>query len=189
MADIDIDFIDKDDALEKLNHIRASITRNNNEIHPHISGAYFQNIPYNFFTNLSLIDYKKAEQLGYLKIDFLNNTIYQGVKNEEHLIALANKEPNWSLLENEDVIRIIPQLSNWYKLLIRHKPKSIEDLAIFLALIRPSKSYLKYSSWDEIKENIWKKEQDEEYQYKKSHAVAFAMSIVVFLNLLEENGL
>ena len=64
------------------------------------------------------------------------------------------------------------------------KPKSIEQLAAVLAIIRPAKRYLMKQNWDDINANVWKRPTDGSYFFKKSHAVAYAQAIVVQMNLL-----
>ncbi len=78
MPDIDIDFADRDLALSRIKHIRASRLDRNDTV-PHNTGIYLQSIPVNPITNLSTIDYKTAEDRGYFKLDFLNVSIYKDV--------------------------------------------------------------------------------------------------------------
>ena len=86
MTDIDIDLKNRDDVLTKLKHIPASIITNT--VKKHNTGVYFHDIPYDPTTNLSTINYKEAEELGYFKLDLLNVNIYEHVKNEAHLNRL-----------------------------------------------------------------------------------------------------
>ena len=51
---------------------------------------------------LSTIDYEKAEDRGYFKLDFLNVSLYKDIKDEEHLLRLMKKEPMWELLQHEE---------------------------------------------------------------------------------------
>ena len=58
---------------------------------------------------------------------------------------------------------------------------------MFIAIIRPSKKYLipvikKSKDWNTIIDKIWIKENTDEYQFKKSHAIAYALSITTVLN-------
>ena len=64
------------------------------------------------------------------------------------------------------------------------KPKTIEQLAAVLAIIRPAKRNLMYKEWHEIMKEVWIKPTDGSYFFKKSHAVAYAQAIVVQMNLL-----
>jgi hypothetical protein len=66
------------------------------------------------------------------------------------------------------------------------KPKSIEELAACLAIIRPAKKYLLGKPWSEVLLDVWTKPTTEEYYFKKAHAVAYAMAIVVQMNLICE---
>ena len=105
-TDIDIDFIDRDAALMGLAHIDASALRKN-ERTKHPSGVYFQNIPVDPLDGLAVPDYEEAENQGYFKIDFLNNNVYAGIHDEDHLIELLNKEPEWDLLEDSYVVSLL----------------------------------------------------------------------------------
>ena len=55
---------------------------------------------------------------------------------------------------------------------------------MFIAIIRPAKKYLIdeviKNDWESINDRIWLKE-DSGYMYKKSHAIAYALSIIVAL--------
>ena len=93
MTDIDIDLKNRDDVLNKLKHIPASII--GNIAKKHNTGVYFHDMPHDPSTNLSTINYKEAEDLGYFKIDLLNVNIYEHVKNEAHLNELLEREPDW----------------------------------------------------------------------------------------------
>ena len=64
------------------------------------------------------------------------------------------------------------------------KPKTIEQLAAVLAIIRPAKRYLLNQTWQDINEHVWEKPADGSYFFKKSHAVAYAQAIVVQMNLI-----
>jgi DNA polymerase III alpha subunit len=66
------------------------------------------------------------------------------------------------------------------------KPRTIDELAMFLGLIRPAKRHLIGKTWTEIGMEIWTKPVNGEYYFKKSHAVAYAMAIVVQMNLICE---
>jgi DNA polymerase III alpha subunit len=61
-------------------------------------------------------------------------------------------------------------------------PKNVEQLAMILAMIRPGKRYLVGNTWDVIEKEVW--EQTDDYFFKKSHAVGYAMVILVQLNLI-----
>ena len=66
------------------------------------------------------------------------------------------------------------------------QPKSIDQLAMVLAIIRPAKRQLLGESWQTIQEQVWSKPKDNSYYFKKSHAVSYAYAIIVQLNSLCE---
>jgi hypothetical protein len=184
--DIDIDFQNRDQALSVIKHIIAA-RKNNQEFLPHNTGIYLQNIPHDLLTNMATIDYKLAEERGYFKIDFLNVNVYNGIRNEDHLKELMSIEPLWDLLEQDDFIDLLFQAKGNGRVLRKMKPTNIEQLAAVLAMIRPAKQYLIGKSWDEIFEEIWIKPNNEEYYWKKSHAIAYAMAVIVQMNLICES--
>ena len=66
------------------------------------------------------------------------------------------------------------------------KPQSVIELAEVLAIIRPAKRHLLNEDKATISEKVWEKPTDDSYYFKKAHAVAYAVSIVVQLNLFCE---
>ena len=185
MPDIDIDFADRDLALSRIKHIRASRLDRNDTV-PHNTGIYLQSIPVNPITNLSTIDYKTAEDRGYFKLDFLNVSIYKDVRDEEHLKTLMETEPLWDLLEQDDFSSLLFHVNGHSSILRQMKPKSILQLAAVLAMIRPAKRHLIGETWTTVMETIWTKPTDGEYYFKKAHAVAYAMAVAVQMNLICE---
>jgi hypothetical protein len=186
-TDIDIDVKDRDVLLEKLKHTPASIIKDG-EIKKHNTGVYFTDIPVHPFTNSANIDYKEAEERGYFKLDILNVGVYDGVKNEKHLQELVDQKPDWSLLEHKEIVEQLFHIHNHFDIIDKLRPKSIEELAAVLAIIRPAKRHLLKQNWSDIKENVWKKPTDDSYYFKKSHAIGYALAIVVQLNLFTEQA-
>ena len=182
MPDIDIDFAHRDLALEHLKHVDASI----NPSKKHNTGIYCTSIPYNPITDLSTIDYKEAEDRGYFKIDFLNVSVYEKVRDREHLKQLMETEPLWDLLEQDDFTDLLFHVNGHGSLMRQMKPRSIEELAMLLALIRPAKKHLIGKSFTEIGQTIWEKPENGEYYFKKAHAIAYAHVVVVQMNLICE---
>jgi DNA polymerase III alpha subunit len=186
MPDIDIDFADRDHALKHIKHIPAAIKDANGTFKKHNTGIYCTPIPYNPVNNLSTIDYKEAEERGYFKIDFLNVSIYKDVRDEEHLKTLMETEPLWDLLEQDDFSSLLFHVNGHGSILRQMKPTSILQLAAVLAMIRPAKRHLIGETWMTVMETIWTKPEDGEYYFKKAHAVAYAMAVVVQMNLICE---
>ena len=185
--DIDIDFADRDNALKFIKHIPAAIKDANGTFKKHNTGVYCTPIPYNPVNNLSTIDYKEAEERGYFKIDFLNVSIYKDVKDEEHLKTLMETEPLWDLLEQDDFSSLLFHVNGHGSILRQMKPTSILQLAAVLAMIRPAKRHLIGTDWTTVMTTIWTRPEDGEYYFKKAHAVAYAMAIVVQMNLICES--
>jgi hypothetical protein len=185
MPDIDIDFFDRTLALDQLKHVQAA-RREDGKLVPHNTSVYVTDIPYNPITGLANIDYKTAEDRGYFKIDFLNVSIYKGVKNEEHLNQLMSQEPLWDLLEQDDFSSLLFHVNGHGSILRQMKPKSILQLAAVLAMIRPAKRHLIGKDWTTVMTTIWIKPEDGEYYFKKSHAVAYAQAVAVQMNLICE---
>ena len=182
MPDIDIDFANRNDVLEKIQH---RIARMNSE-KKHNSGVYVTECPHNPVDNISTLDYKTAEERGYFKLDFLNVSIYKDVKDETHLQELMEREPIWQLLEHKDFVDKVFHLSGHDNLLKQLKPTSVQQLAATLAIIRPAKRHLADKSWNEILNEVWVKPTNGEYYFKKAHAFSYAMAVVVHINLLCE---
>jgi DNA polymerase III alpha subunit len=185
MPDIDIDFADRKLALDKIKHIVASIEENGT-FKKHNTGIYCTSIPYNPITKLSTINYKEAEDRGYFKLDFLNVSVYEKVKNRAHLTKLMETEPLWDLLLEDDFVNNLFHVNGHGSILRQMKPGSIEQLAAVLAMIRPAKRYLIGKDWDLVMTEIWTKPENDEYYFKKAHAVAYAHVIVVQMNLICE---
>mgnify|MGYP001240026247 CR=1 FL=1 len=184
LPDIDIDVADRHKVLENFDSFNASL----DGLKKHNTGVYFTDIPVNPITNTSSIDYKEAEDRGYFKLDILNVGVYENVKNETHLVELVTKEPDWSLLEHKEIVEQLFHIHNHFDIVNTLKPKSVEQLASVLAIIRPAKRHLAKQNWNEIEVNVWKKPTDGTYFFKKSHAVGYAMAIVLQLNLLTEQA-
>jgi DNA polymerase III alpha subunit len=185
LPDIDIDFKDRDDVLKHIKHIPASRLENGN-FKKHNTGIYCTSIPYDPVTGLATIDYEEAEKRGYFKIDFLNVSIYSGVRDEEHLKQLMETEPLWDLLLQEEFISLLFHVNGHGQILKTMKPDSVEKLAAVLAVIRPAKRYLIGKDWKEVLSEVWKKPTTDEYYFKKSHAIAYATAVVVQMNLICE---
>lgn len=183
--DIDIDFLDRDQALALFQHTPASMIDGNHLV-KHKTGVYFHEVPVDAITGYCQVPYDQAEDLGFFKIDFLNVGIYNGVRDEEHLVELMNKEPLWDLLEQNDFCNLLFHVNGHGDLLRKMKPQTIPQLAAVLAMIRPSKRHLVGKSWNEVGTEVWTKPTNGEYYFKKSHATAYAIAIVVQMNLICE---
>jgi len=186
MPDVDIDFFDRDGVLKLFKHTPASIIKDN-KIEKHKTGIYFHAIPSDPINGYATLDYKKAEDRGYFKIDCLNVNIYKNVKSEQELVELMLEEPDWDMLKDPKIVENLFHLNGHYNIVSKLEPKNIEQLAAVLAIIRPAKRGLMYKDWTEILKEVWIKPADGSYFFKKSHAVAYAHAIVVQLNLIKRD--
>jgi len=182
-ADIDIDCADRTEILKYFKHVSAK--QKNGKTHN--SGVYFHDVPYEPLTNLCLLEYDQAEDMGFFKIDLLNVHLYKDVNGREHLNKLLNEEPDWNLLQHKEIVDMLFHLNGHFDIVNTHDPKNIEQLAMLLAIIRPAKRALLGRSWPEIEKTVWQKPMDDSYYFKKSHAIGYAHVIVLQLNLLREN--
>ena len=182
MPDIDIDFADRSIVLDKIKHRVAKLDTEKK----HNTGVHVTEIPHNPVDMLSTIDYEKAEDRGYFKLDFLNVSLYKDIKDEEHLLRLMKKEPMWELLQHEEFTDQLFHLNGHGTVVKKLCPTSVEQLASVLAIIRPAKRHLVNKTWNEIEKQVWVKPSDGSYYFKKAHAIAYAHAIVVQMNLLCE---
>jgi len=196
VTDIDIDFADRDLALALVNHIPASLyNETTRELKPHNVGVYLHDVPVDPITRQCSIEYKTAERHGFFKMDFLNVGVYEGIKDPAHLEQLLQQEPLWDLLEDEDFVNGTANsdglfhLSGHYDVVSQMKPRSIMQVAMVLAAIRPAKVHLIGKSWSEVEADIWVPDPQGRFQFKKSHAVSYAMVIAVQMNLKVERAL
>ncbi len=181
-TDVDIDFADREQALKLMDHTAAMIL-DGNKNRKHNTGVYFHHVPTNPFNGLPTLDYKKAEQQGWFKIDLLNVGIYSTFASNEQIDDLLQRDPHWELLEHKEIIQQLFHIHNHADTVIKMKPRSIEQLAMVLAVIRPGKKHLIGLPWDKIASEVWTKT-DDVYSFKRSHAIGYAMAIVLQMNSL-----
>jgi len=190
-GDIDIDFPNRTLALSYLEHIPASIIKKSS-IEKHNTGVYFHTVPMDPFTGFSSIDYHTAELSGFYKIDLLNVGVYEQIQNEQHLLDLMSKDLNWDLFEYSEFTSQLIHLGKHSPVVAELKPKSLEDVAMILALIRPGKKHLipkcRNEGFNSIKDEIWVESTDGSYFFKKSHAIGYAMLVKVHANLIIEQN-
>ena len=91
------------------------------------------------------------------------------------------------MLNDEKIVDRLFHLNGHFNIVSKLQPKTIEQLAAVLAIIRPAKRHLMNKSWPEIMAEVWVKPTDGSYFFKKSHAVAYAQAIVVQMNLIAKD--
>ena len=119
------------------------------EFEKHNTGVYFQPIPNFPIEGYSTIDHKEAEEMGYFKVDFLNNHVYEGIKDEAHLDKLLNTEPMWELFQHQDIVEQLFHINNHWAIVKQYPPTNIDQLAMILAMIRPGKRHLVGKTWED----------------------------------------
>ena len=186
-GDIDIDFASRDSAISVLGGTPAGIIRDG-KLTKHNTGVYFHRVPTDPLTGLCSMDYEDAERRGLFKIDLLNVGVYDLIRDEPHLLEMMSRQIDWSVFEDTSFVSRLFHLGNHGDLTARLKPRSIADLAMVLALIRPGKKHLQQrcekGGFQSISDEIWTRSETDEYFFKKSHAVSYAMLVYVHANLL-----
>lgn len=185
-SDVDIDFADRSVILSKIKHIPASIIKES-QLSKHNTGVYVTEIPMDPFTGQASLDYTLAEDRGYIKLDFLNVHIYSLIKNEQELVQLLDKEPPWKKLYDKSFCQQLIHIGNHYDTLVKMAQPitNIEQMAMFLAVIRPAKRHLIGKQWANISKTIWEPDAKGNYAFKKSHSIAYSHLVVVHMNILD----
>jgi len=187
MPDIDIDFADRTKILNIIKHVPATMNNLDEKQRKHNTGVYCHQVTVNPISKSCSLGFKEAEEVGFFKLDFLNVGMYKDIKDEDHLVELMNKEPLWDLLEQDDFVNLLFHVNGHGSILREMKPKTIPQLAAVLAVIRPAKRYLIGKDWTTVMNEVWTKPENNQYYFKKSHAVAYATAIVVQMNLICDN--
>jgi hypothetical protein len=187
-ADIDIDLADREQLL-KL--VRATPARQltQGQVRRHNSGVYVTDIPYDPINECAAIDYETAEQLGYFKIDLLNMSVYQLIKDPKHYKHMLDQEPPWSRLWTDpDWARQLVHVGNYADLLAAMKPDTIPRMAAFISIIRPGKAHLQNRPWAEVFESVWDGDDSKGFVFKHAHAIGYAALVALHMNLLNQSS-
>jgi DNA polymerase III alpha subunit len=106
--------------------------------------------------------------------------------SRKQLEKMLSQEPDWEMLEREEVVKELFHLSKHFSIVSKIKPGSIEDLADILALIRPNKIHL-LDKYLQDKESIRKVlyHKIDASDLRKSHALAYALNIKLQLNYIK----
>jgi len=182
--DIDIDFADRNQILQLIQYTAArQITQG--EVRRHNSGVYVTDIPWDPVNQCAAIDYHAAEQRGYFKLDLLNMSVYQGIRDTVHYDQLLATTPPWARLQDPAFVQRVVHIGNHYDLLQRmpEPVDSIPRMSMFLSLIRPGKRHLVGRSWQDIAATVWDSAADG-YSFKKAHAVSYAVLVTLHMNLI-----
>lgn len=183
-ADIDIDFADRTKILELIQHVPARQTHEG-RARKHNSGVYVTDIPVDPINGCAAIEYDEAELCGYFKIDFLNMSVYQQVRDPAHYQQMLDRDPPWQRLwQDPDWAKQLVHVGNYTDLLGRMRPDSIPRMAAFISIIRPGKAHLQDQPWDRVFASVWDGDDSRGYTFKKSHAVSYARLVALHMNLI-----
>ena len=182
-ADIDLDFANREDVLKLIQHTPARLSNGRR----HNSGVYVTNIPRDPVNNCAALDYETAEARGYFKIDFLNMSVYQLVKDPTHYEQMLAATPPWERLwTDRDWARQLVHVGNYADLLVNMRPDSIPRMAAFISVIRPGKAHLQTRPWAEVFASVWDGDDSQGYTFKKAHAISYAALVALHMNLLNQ---
>ena len=182
-ADIDIDFGNRDSVLSLIRHVPARQTAQGRR---HNSGVYVTNIPYDAVNQCAAIDYEEAEQRGYFKLDFLNMSVYQLIRDPAHYEDMLARDPPWQRLWQDPAwAQQLVHVGNYTDLLATMRPDSIPRMAAFIAIIRPGKAHLQNRPWSEVFESVWDGDSSQGFVFKKSHSIGYAQLVALHMNLIQ----
>ena len=186
-ADIDIDMPDRAKVLELIQHTSARQVVSG-KVKKHNSGIYVTDIPRDIVNGCSAIDYESAEDRGYFKLDFLNMSVYQLIRDPAHYEQMLTASPPWERLwQDSDWARQLVHVGNYTDLLRLMKPDSIPRMAAFISIIRPGKAHLQRKLWAEVFASVWDGDESQGYTFKKSHAISYAALVSLHMNLLNQD--
>jgi hypothetical protein len=183
-ADIDLDLANRD---QLLSLIRATPARqmHQDQVRRHNSGVYVTDIPWDPVNACASIDYETAEQLGYFKIDLLNMSVYQLIRDADHYQHMLDQEPPWGRLWTDpDWANQLVHVGNYAELLKTMRPDTIPRMAAFISIIRPGKAHLQNKPWDRVFESVWDGDDSRGFVFKKSHAISYACLVALHMNLI-----
>lgn len=185
-ADIDIDFADRKQLLSVIQHVPARQQAGSKAV-LHNSGVYVTNIPYDPVHQCAAIDYETAEQRGYFKIDLLNMSVYQLVRDHAHYQAMLDRVPNWPRLwQDPEWAQQLVHVGRYTDLLQSMRPDSVPRMAAFISIIRPGKAHLQGQPWAQVFESVWDGDASRGYTFKHSHAISYAALVALHMNLLAD---
>ena len=183
-ADIDLDLADRNQLLALISATPAR-QMHQGQVRRHNSGIYVTDIPYDPVNQCAAIEYEAAEQCGYFKIDLLNMSVYQSIKNPEHYAEMVAMEPPWERLWTDtEWAKQLVHIGNYTELLRSMKPDSIPRMAAFISIIRPGKAHLQNCPWEEVFKSVWNGDDSRGFVFRHSHAISYAALVSLHMNLI-----
>lgn len=189
--DVDIDITPEFKPLTLFKNWTRASTLHDGKLEPHNVGVYPQQIAVDPVTGLAAVPFEEAEELGYLKIDFLPLHVYKHFKTRGEIEVLLKKEPDWNLLLVPTQQEKLFQLRKHGDLLTELRPRSIIEVADIMALIRPGKKQFAglYKKNREAARLILYAKNESGYSFKKSHSAAYAYVVLLQLHLIKQGKL
>jgi hypothetical protein len=186
-ADIDIDVPNRSKILELIRHTPARQVVDG-QVRRHNSGIYVTDIPADPEHGCAAIDYETAEQRGYFKIDLLNMSVYQLIRDPSHYEAMLSATPPWfRLWTDKPWASQLVHIGNYVDLLAAMQPDSIPRMAAFISIIRPGKAHLQRKSWPEVFASVWDGDDSKGFVFKHSHAISYAALVALHMNILNQS--
>jgi hypothetical protein len=179
-ADIDIDFADRETVLKLIQHVPARQSNGRK----HNSGIYVTDIPVDPVAGCAALDSETAESRGYFKLDFLNMSVYQLIRDPAHYEDMLTATPPWErLCTDREWASQLVHVGNYTDLLKNMRPDSIPRMAAFISIIRPGKAHLQTRPWLEVFASVWDGDESRGYTFKKAHAISYAALVALHMNL------
>lgn len=186
--DIDIDTPSTFEPKVVFPSVVPASTIQANKYKRHPAGVYFQRVPMEPTLGVSSVPYNIAPAFGLFKVDFLHLSLLDGFKSKSEIRALLKQPVPWELLDDPTVISELFQLKNHPDVIRWVHPRDVQSLADCVALIRPGKRHL----LDDYHRNV-EQTRVELYRtplpkgcFKKAHAVAYALNIVLQLHQIKQ---
>lgn len=184
LFDIDIDV---NSGTKKTKYgVRAMVYNKDTEkILPHPSGVHITDIPVDGMTGNAAIDHELSDELGFLKVDLLTNASYDVFATKDEVVRMSQMEPDWDWFLDENIVKTLPHIANHFDVVEKVTPRSIDDLADILALIRPGKRHLLdnyVKNKEAVRRELYRRSSNKKAYFKKSHSYSYALMIVTVLN-------
>lgn len=188
--DIDIDIQPNIDPAKLFENIISGSRVEEGKFIKHGVGYYFQDIPVDSITGFAAIPYKDTEDMGYMKVDLITVNLLDEFESKDEMRELAKKEPDWTLLHDEEIVKTLFHLGKHYDVVSKVRPTTVQELADVFALIRPKKralldKYLKNPK--KLRVELFTKREPSDM--RRAHAIPYALLIVLQLHLIEQGRL
>ena len=181
-TDIDIDVADRDKLIKLVNGVPAMIAKDGKRTL--IQVCISMRCHMILLLDLQQWITSKQKMKAFLRLMCLMWDCIKRLNPRQQLDELLAMEPMWELLEHKEVVEQLFHILKHFEVVQRMKPRSLEQLAAVLGIIRPAKRHLLGKDWNVVMEDIWVKPQGDAYFFKKAHAHAYAQAIILQLNML-----